>query len=80
MLGFTDNKSLHENVYSTKQVNEKRLRINIAEIRRLIEEKEVESVKWIEEEVQIADILTKRGVNPDQIVNVFATGELDIPT
>ena len=30
-----DNKSLHENIHSTKQVHEKRLRINIAEIRRM---------------------------------------------
>ena len=77
VLGFTDNKSLYENVYSTKQVNEKRLRINIAEIRRLIDEKEVKSIEWIEGEVQIADILTKRGVNPDQIARVFETGKLD---
>ena len=75
--GFVDNKSLHENIHSTKQVYEKRLRINIAEIRRMLNENDVSPVKWITSKSQISDVLTKRGVDPAYILEIIQNGHLE---
>ena len=48
----TDNKSLHENVHSTKQVKEKCLRIVIGEIQEMLERNDVKEIKWIPGEMQ----------------------------
>ena len=73
---YTDNKSLHENIHSTKQVHEKRLRINIAEIQRMLASGEVRMVEWIPSKLQLADCLTKRGVDSEWLLECFNTGEL----
>ena len=69
--GFTDNRPTDQSIRSTKQVSEKRLRIDIGEIQRLIEDKEIRDVKWIPKEEQLADGLTKRDVNMDNLCYLF---------
>ena len=51
---YTDNKSLHQNVHSTKQVHEKRLRINIAEIQRMLASGEIQMIDWVPSKLQLA--------------------------
>ena len=75
---FVDNKSLYDNVYSVKNVSEKRLRIDIASIKELVLTEKLK-VRWIETANQVADVLTKRGVNPMKICNVFETGYIELP-
>ena len=70
----TDNKSLVDNLISTKQVSEKRLRINIAEIKRMQEQQEIEEIKWIQSKYQLADILTKSGVDPQPLLETIKNG------
>ena len=74
IFSVIDNKSLHDNIHSTKQVQEKRLRINIAEIRRMLQDNDVSSIKWVESKLQLADVLTKRGVDPQNILHVIQMG------
>ena len=50
--------SLCESVHSTTANEEKRLRVEIASIRESIRRKEVE-VEWVENQRQLADVLTK---------------------
>ena len=69
--GFTDNQPTEQSIRSTKQVSEKRLRIDIGEIQRLLEDKEIQDVKWISKEKQLADGLTKRDVNMDDLLYIF---------
>ena len=59
---YIDNKPAEQNIRSTKQVKEKRLRVDICEIQRLLEQKEVNDVLWVSSENQLADGLTKRDV------------------
>ena len=73
---YVDNYSLFENLYSTKSVSEKRLRIDIASIKEKVQKENV-SVKWIESSKQISDCLTKRGANPYPLLNVIQTGILN---
>lgn len=69
-----DNKSLFENVHSTKSVSEKRLRIEVATIKQMIERNEIKSVSWVETDQQLADCLTKKGVNVNKLMNVIVNG------
>lgn len=71
---YTDNKSVWENVYSSKQVNEKRLRVTMAELQQLVKRKELDSIKWIPSRHLLADILTKNGVSGDVVLECFSRG------
>ena len=72
---ITDCHSLYDNVNSTKLVEEKRLRIDIAMLKQMQERKEME-LKWTESENQLADVLTKRGVCGLNLTRVITEGHL----
>ena len=72
---YVDNHSLYDNVYSVKNVSEKRLRIDLAILKEMIQNGEVK-VFWVDSKVQLADVLTKMGVNPMKIARVFENGSL----
>ena len=74
---MVDNKSLFDNVYSVKNVSEKRLRIDIAIIKELVSEDRL-VLEWVETKCQLADVLTKKGVNPVKLNNVLQSGILEI--
>ena len=71
---YTDNKSLEQNIRSTKQPKGKRLRVDLAEIRRMINEKEIGDLKWVESRRQLADGLTKRDIPMLEIVKIMDDG------
>ena len=74
IVSYVDNYSLFENVYSTKNVSEKRLRIDLASLKQLIQEGHV-NLRWIESGRQLADCLTKKGVNTMPLMAVIESGE-----
>ena len=73
--GITDCHSLFDAVNSSKAVTDKRLRIEMSMLREMQERGEME-LRWTENEYQLADVLTKRGVNPLKLLRVFSTGRL----
>ena len=72
---YVDNHSLYDNVYSVKNVSEKRLRIDLAILKEMIQNGEVK-IFWIDSKAQLADVLTKKGVNPLKIARVFENRSL----
>ena len=72
-----DNYSLYENVYSTKNVTEKRLRIDLAILKQMIHEGDLK-ILWTESKSQLADVLTKRGVNSFKLMKAFEMGSLNL--
>ena len=56
-----DGKTLERAIVSTKVVSNRRVRIDIAAIKELIKQGEVERVKWIDGKGQIADCLMNIG-------------------
>ncbi len=60
---LVDNKSVVEAIYSTKSVEDKRLRINVGSIKELIERKTINKVQWIPGDQMVANPLTKRGAS-----------------
>ena len=63
---FTDNRSLVETLRTTEVHSDKRLLVDIARIKEMIKENEV-NVKWINGREQLADTLTKRGASTEMI-------------
>lgn len=75
---FTDNRSLCESIRSTKQVSEKRLRLDVAGIKEMVDKKEVSSIHWIDASHQLSDCLTKRGVSCVRLLEVLHSGSLGL--
>lgn len=71
---LTDCYSLKDAILSTKQVAEKRLRIEISSIRELLQQKKISEVKWIESENQLADCLTKKRTSCLNLLKALQTG------
>ena len=74
---YVDNHSLYDNVYSVKSVSEKRLRIDIAILKEVVRDGELK-IFWVNSKSQLADVLTKRGVNSLKIASVFENGSLSV--
>ena len=77
IVSYVDNYSLFENVFSTKNVSEKRLRIDLASMKEFIQDGKVD-LKWIESSRQLADCLTKKGVNSMPLMEIIESGEINI--
>ena len=60
---FVDNKSLVDALQSTNVIEDRRLRIDMAVIRCMLEKREIHSVSWVATSKQLADCLTKRGAS-----------------
>ena len=48
--------------------------IEVAKIKEMIEKKQVQKVSWIDTDHQMADVLTKRGVGTEALVNTINSG------
>jgi len=61
---FVDNKSLVDAVYSSKRVEDRRLRLDIAVVVDMVEKGDLDRVVWLDTSRQLANALTKRGASP----------------
>ena len=75
---YVDNYSLWENVHSTKSVTEKRLKIDLACIKEILEKRELSSVKWVDSSNQLSDCFTKRGTNTEKLLQVIRSGYITL--
>ena len=64
---ITDNKSLCNALESSKQVEDKRLRIDLATMEDYMKRSEIDKVCWVAGSDQLADVLTKKGVSTDKL-------------
>ena len=74
IICITDCKSLWEAIRSTKQVSEKRLRLEISSIRELLQQRQIKTVEWIDTKNQLADCLTKRGASSLNLLKALEKG------
>ena len=75
ITAFIDHKSVTKALQSTKLVENKRLRIDIATICEMKQNNYVE-VKWCPGKVQLANSMTKRGASGIELLNVLQKGKL----
>ena len=76
---ITDNISLKNSIYSNRQVNDKRLRIDLAALKQEINNKDV-IVHWVPGHLMLADALSKKGVNKEHLNTVLRTGRISLAT
>ena len=60
---YIDNKSLLDALYSSKRVDDRRLRLDLAVLQDMLEKKELTSISWVSTSAQLADCLTKKGAS-----------------
>ena len=72
---LTDNKSLQDALKSSKYVSDRRLRIDIGSLKELISSENV-NIQWVPTDEQLADVLTKSGVNSDKLIKTLVCGRL----
>lgn len=77
---YVDNRSLVENLLSTKGTQEKALRIDLAILKDLVSNGDIRRVQWVESKCQLADSLTKRGPSTAILRNVFSHGLKFMPS
>ena len=75
IISVIDSNNLLEASLSTKFVEDKKLRLDIAQIQESLSTENV-TLQWIETALMLADSLTKNGVNSDPLLNVLSTGNL----
>ena len=75
---LVDNRSVEDAIYSTKSVDDKRLRIDVGSIKEMLNKKEVMKVQWIPGEKMIANALTKRGASSFDLLRCIQEGRLAI--
>lgn len=71
---YIDNKSVTESIQSTKMVDDKRLRLDIAAIKELIETQQIQSVRWCPGKLQLADAMTKKGTSGYSLLSLIQSG------
>ena len=81
IIGLTDNLSVKENIYSTNPSDDLKMRVQVAYLRKIIDDDEINKIVWIPDPQQLADCLTKSPKNKDPVDNLLAviqTGKLNI--
>ena len=73
---YTDSRQLYDAVHSIKSIVDKRLRIDIAILREMLERKELKDIQWIDGKQQLANCLTKRGASCESLLQVLYNGML----
>lgn len=76
IVAFVDNKSVTQALCSTKMVDDKRLRLDVAAIKENLQRNEVCAIRWVKGEEQLANCLTKRGASGYNLMQVFKDGRL----
>ena len=76
ILVVIDSKSLWDAVYSTHQVDDKMLRINIAAIKQMVEKHDIEVI-WKKGSRMIADALSKKQTKKQVLLESVQSGHIN---
>ena len=72
---ITDNESLCQTLKTTTTIADKRMRVDIARLRQMVDREEIQ-VSWVEGSRQLADCLTKRGASSKKLLEVLQNCKL----
>ena len=71
---FCDNKDVVQAVHSSKQTQKGRIRVDIGNIKDMLEQNVVNSLTWIRTQLQYADCLTKSGASSQMLTETIKRG------
>ena len=72
---YTDSQSLIDHLGTSHVIQDKRLRIDVARLKEMVEKKEI-VCDWVPDERQLANTLTKAGASSHSLMNVLHSGKL----
>jgi len=78
VIGIVDHKGLWEAVRSTKLVEDRRLRIEIASVKESLQRGEIMEIRLCSSGDMLADCLTKKGADGRKLLAVLQSGTLDL--
>ena len=70
-----DSQSLIDHMATSHVIQDKRLRIDVARLREMVEKEEIQC-NWVRKEEQLANPLTKAGASSRSLVDVLHSGRL----
>ena len=73
-----DSKSLVESLYSTKKVKRKTMRVIISSLQQNMRKGRIKEICHVSSKEQLADVLTKKGVSSDSILDLVSSGTLNM--
>lgn len=73
---YVDNKSVIEAVSSTRMVEDKRLRVDVATIQELLKYQDVTRIHWVPGQLQLANVMTKQGASGFHLLKVLQSGQM----
>ena len=76
IVAYIDNKSVIEALHSTKLVDDKRLRVDIAAIQESLEKNDIKEINWCPGNKQLANCMTKLGTSGYELLNVLQCGKM----
>ncbi len=76
ITAIIDNRDAYASIHSATDVGERRLRREIGMVKQWLENGEIRKLVWVPGELQAADILTKKGVNPRKIMIILQAGRI----
>ena len=71
ITAVTDCKNLKNSVYSSKTIEDKRMKVDVCVLRDYIRKGQLSDIKWVDTDSQLADGLTKKGVNLSKLYNAL---------
>jgi len=77
IIARTDSKGLIDTLGSTKQVDEGKMRFNVARIKEFLELKEVDEIRWVPTHMMLADSLTKSKTDSSRLIRLLEKGECE---
>ena len=75
VTAVTDHEGLYRNIHSTKLVDDKKLRIDLASLKEDLSRKVIDSVELCSTDKMLADSLTKRGTSGWKLLAVLQNGK-----
>ena len=73
---YIDNKSVIEAILSTRMVDDKRLRVDVAAIQELLKLHDINRIQWVPGHLQLADPMTKQGASGFSLLKVLQSGQM----
>ena len=74
---FTDCYSLFQNIHSDNLAQDRKVRVEVAAIREQMDLKEINSIKWVPDESQLTNPLTKSTGPATRLIEVLQSGRLN---
>ena len=73
---YVDNKSVIEALLSTRMVDDKRLRVDVAAIQELLKFQDINQIQWVPGHLQLANVMTKQGASGFHLLKVLQSGNM----